>query len=186
MAVSDPVPAQDEENWSEITESGSLPAEEPMRGLVAAPDSLTRRLRELCGPSFRLRLVGEQRGPIDGTGRDGLVREVLMSCGEVPWVFAQTFIPETTLDAHCWLLDLGERPLGDALFRHGGVQRGEFRCRHVSAPDPLHQRALGVAGLAADTPPGALWVRRRGYALDGLGLLIREVFLPECGRCQTS
>ncbi len=142
--------------------------------LICETGSLTRALRRLCGrEELRLRVVAER--PV--ASKVARVREVVMSCGATPWVFAQTVIPARTLRRNPWLGQMGARPLGDALFDRPDTERAELRFGHLPGDDPLTVRALEEAGL--DAAMGPLWARRSDIHIRNEGLTINEVFLPD-------
>ena len=47
--------------WIAISEAPRLSIDQRVRELIGVTGSLTRRLRELCGGAFQLRLLGERR-----------------------------------------------------------------------------------------------------------------------------
>lgn len=145
--------------------------------------SLTRRLQSACA-SFRVqRLFQGHAAP----NRDelvmanmqvrhhALVREVLLSCGDSPLVFAHTVVPLAGLRGP-WaaLVHLGNRPLGAALFANPRIQRQPLECLKLDARHPLFKAA--ARHLA--NPPRTLWARRSSFSLQGHAILVTEVFLP--------
>lgn len=104
-----------------------------------------------------------------------LVREVLLSGGDTPWVFARSVLPLTTLSGRLRRLrKLDNRPLGELLFREPGMRRGEIQVARVGCDNrylPLafkHQHLIGNQRL---------WGRRSKFYLDDKPLLVSEVFL---------
>lgn len=164
-------------SWRPLSELESAPIGGRLRALLGVAGSLTRTLREQCTGSFRLRLLGE-RPQRRGAAR---VREVVMLCGEIPWVFAQTVIPQETLAAHPWIGQLGETPLGDTLFGRPGVERGELCFGELAPGEQLYERAVAEAGLAH--APASLWARRSVIRIGERELAVNEVFLPDAGSC---
>lgn len=143
-----------------------------LRGWLLTPGLLTERIRAAAGAGYRMTLLASR-----DDGATGLVREIEMGRGDVPWMFAQTRAPRATLDAHPWLATLGTRTLGEALQSHGRVTRSEFDFAKLYDDSPVVARALG---RAPGTPP-PLWVRRSIFRIDGLPLVLQEVFLPQIG-----
>jgi chorismate-pyruvate lyase len=94
------------------------------------------------------------------------------------WVFAQTIAPDSTLDRHPWLAELGDAPLEETLGDLSGIERGTYEYAWLPGDDALVARALREAELK----PAGLWARRLRIALRGAPLLIQEVFLPATGR----
>ncbi len=177
MTLADPKPEQVPEiRWSPAG-SAPTPASSSLRELIGITGSLTRQLRQRCNGAFRLDLLGERRR----AESQALVREVLMCCGDTPWVFAQTVIPETTLSANGWLAELGERPLGDTLFDRPNVSRSGLYVAQLVPGQRLYERALGDA-LTGERPD-ELWARRSVIRIVDAELSINEVFFPAAGRC---
>jgi len=148
---------------------------------------LTDRIRMLSGAPHDLALVAERTGCLSDEQRALLearddrcfVREVELLAGRQPWVFAQTLVPERTLELQPWLAGLGRTPLGAVLASIAGLERGPFEFATLAPAHPLAARALRARPAAADV----LWARRSWFALGGRRLLVQELFLPELGRC---
>lgn len=146
--------------------------------------SLTARLKGRCKISFRVRLLSqgwgrplysESRLLAMGNREIALVREVELVCDGVPWVFARTLIPATSLAGPARrLARLGERPLGEVLFSHRQMERGSTEMSRLTPRHPLFAEATGRLEL----PVAAVWGRRTLFYLGGKPLLVNEVFLP--------
>ena len=166
-------------------QANDAPAAEVV-GLLRCEASLTAALREHSADQLGLRVLREESTPFaalqvgDLSSTIGVVREVELSGAGVPWVFAQTLIPQATSSAHPWLSTIGGKPLGDALFHHPRVQRSDLKFARLTAGSALYDRAE-EAGLANGAP--LLWARRSYFFLGSERLLITEVFLPAL--CQT-
>jgi chorismate--pyruvate lyase len=150
--------------------------------------SLTRKVIQACGQHcFRVRLLHQGWGsPLNSERRllrsrrgvTMLVREVELLCNEVPWVFARTLIPATSLQRSVKRLSqLGERPLGAVLFSDPNVQRGVTQFARLQAKHPLFMAAC----THVDEMPETLWGRRTLFTLSGRPLLVNEIFLPGIG-----
>jgi len=144
--------------------------------------SLTDRIRARCD-AFRVEVVfqGSRRATRDERflfgvkGRQTLVREVYLRCGDVPVVFAHSVARRR--DLRCaWrsLKKLGSRPLGAALFANPRVRRHALRFRELNAHDELAGRAL----RGASRKQHELWARRSLFTLRNSPILVTEVFLP--------
>lgn len=154
---------------------------------VIDTDSLTQRLRALCGRDFRVALR-EQRWqrplPAERAAlglRDrayALVRQVHLLCGSRQLVFARTVMPSATLQgARRRFAHLGNRPLGAMLFSDRGILRGELEVAHIEPGHRLHSAATrGVRGEAG------IWGRRSVFLVEGYPLLVSEIFLPAIAR----
>ena len=146
--------------------------------------SLTARMRRACAAPFRVRVIHQGRGRPHleearalgvKPGESALVREVQLLCGGVPWIFARTVIPNSTLAGpQRRLAHLGERPLGEFLFRHQRMRRGELELARLTTRNGLYHEA--VEGL--EQPPAEVWGRRSLFYLDHRPLLVAEFFLP--------
>jgi len=145
--------------------------------------SLTRRLRTLCGSSFRVEVVGAHwRTPFLGEARllrvrnhrRAWVREVVLFAGDCPLVLARSVIPRETLRGrHCQLARLGQRPLGEWLFSHPELRRLSLEFARVQpqqwCPELKAAQGLGVP----------VWGRRALYDVARHQLLVCEFFLPQ-------
>lgn len=157
-----------------------------LRPWLAEPGLLTARVRAACGEATSLRMLRlvsvplaphlRSRLGVDDAGC--LLREVEISCGATRWIFAQSVFPESTVERHPWLGELGDNGLGESLVRVADVQREPLE--YLELP-PTHELARAARG-AVDSG-GALWARRAVYRLEGRPILVQEVFLPGLGRC---
>jgi chorismate--pyruvate lyase len=147
--------------------------------------SLTRKVIQACGQGcFRVRLLrqgwgapltSERRMLRTRRGVITLIREVELLCDGVPWVFARTLIPATSLQRSVRrLTQLGERPLGAVLFTDPKVHRGVTQFARLQARHPLFLAACAHV----DATPEMLWGRRTLFTLSGQPLLVNEIFLP--------
>ena len=149
--------------------------------------SLTARIRRTCAGSFRVRVRHQGRAtPLYSEGRllgmrqggAAIVREVELLCDEVPWVFARTVIPVTSLRGRARRLTmLGTRPLGEVLFADPRTQRLVMEMARLN---PRHS-LFHAATVSLETEPNELWGRRTLFRLDGSPLLVNELFLPAVG-----
>lgn len=149
--------------------------------------SLTDRLKSACSGQFRVQVLNERwkRPRWDENRTLGVrastiawVRQVQLLCNGIPWVFARTVIPVTTLTgAQRRLACLGSRPLGAFLFADPGMLRDPMELAPLRPGHAMFSEA--VAGL--DQKPGEIWGRRSVFRLRGKPLLVTEVFLPPVG-----
>ncbi|MDH3587953.1 MAG: chorismate lyase [Gammaproteobacteria bacterium] len=163
--------------WRPMADAPNLFVDARLQDLVAVTGSLTRRLRDLCGDAFNLRLLGERRREES----PALIREVLMSCGDLPWVFAQTVIPQATLIKNPWLSQLGNRPLGDTLFERPNVTRSGLYLAQLFPGHRLYERA--ICDVEFGDRPESLLARRSLIGILNSELSINEVFFPAAGAC---
>lgn len=151
------------------------------------PGSLTARLKRSCTESFRVRLRRQGWGrPLYSEGRllgmrrgeAAIVREVELLVDEVPWVFARTVIPATSLRGPAKRLTmLGTKPLGEVLFADPRTQRVVMEMAHFHTRHNLFNKVV----TSLDIGPEELWGRRTLFDLAGSPLLVNELFLPAVG-----
>lgn len=151
--------------------------------------SLTRRLQRICADCFHVRVLGQYWGyPLrsEGSvlamrpGRRALLREVLLLCGDTPWVYARTVIPALTLRGpQRRLAHLGSKPLGAALFADPHMRRGEVEVARLVRGQQLPS-GDSISLIATET----LWGRRSLFWVGGKPLLVSEFFLPALLRAQ--
>jgi chorismate--pyruvate lyase len=152
---------------------------------LAEPGLLTARVRAACGAATRLRMLRLEPAPLDPhvARRLGvedatcLLREIEFTCGTRRWIFAQTVLPQSSVQRHPWLRELGDRALGESLSAVEDVRREPLEYRELPGSHPLAQAA------GADAAGGSLWARRAVYRLGNWPILVQEVFLPALGRC---
>ena len=161
----------------------SLPyraASPAIRSWLKEPASLTARLQKRC-TTFRVRPLcqGLQKTlPDDAVQfpvRQVQVREVLLECDGQAVIFAHTILSTATRRGRLslWLKGLGSRSLGSLLFAHPGFIRGSLEFARLDRRHALYRRAAEWADL-----PSELWARRSSHRLDGLEVVVTEVFLP--------
>ncbi len=153
---------------------------------LAEPGLLTARVRAEGGTAARLRLLRLEPAPLDPAIAERLavddeaclLREIEFTCDTRRWVFAQTVLPLSTVRAHPWLRELGDRGLGESLSTVADVRREPLEYLELPGGHPLAR-----AASPEDPVAGPLWARRAAYRLGGHPILVQEVFLPALGRC---
>ena len=152
--------------------AGSQPLPPQLAPWILEPASLTARLKLHCR-QFRVQVLNEQRSELPAFLRPLLpdtdtaqLREVILWCNGQPCVYAQSWLPEQTVNALRPLADLGERPLGDYIFQQPGLRRGIIEATQLDIALPQLSRA------------GTCHARRSVFTLSGLPLLVAEAFLP--------
>jgi chorismate--pyruvate lyase len=162
--------------WQPAERLGQLVVDPHLRPWLIGKGMLTQRLKGVCGPRFALRMLDHWTGLLNASHKAamrvhdnaGLFCDVEMLCGEQPWVFSQTVIPDATLCAHPWLAELGDSALDDMLNDLSGVERRS---------DSMTARALRDAHIK----PDGLWARRTRVTLRSAPMLVHELFLPAFG-----
>jgi len=167
--------------------AGDIP--DGIRCWLLAPGSLTRLLQQASNGNFRVRLLSQSwEMPLPDEARIlgirakhyAMVRQVQLLCNDVPWVYARTVIPRSTLiGRQRRFIHLGNQPLGAVLFADPSMQRSEVQITRLEPQMKLHHIAsMGPAGTL-----GTLWGRRSVFRLSKCPLLVSELFLPAIGKC---
>jgi chorismate lyase len=104
------------------------------------------------------------------------VRDVLLvGDSQQPLVFAHSILPDSSLQGDWYQLGkIGNKPLGEALFKNPRVIRTPLSYKRLSINDVLYQKAV----KHVSTPPIYLWARRSIFSLNCAKILVSEVFLP--------
>lgn len=146
--------------------------------------SLTRRILLNCNSKFRVQVLSQnwQRPMLNEALRldvhpehHALIREVLLYCGDTPWVFARSVLPRKTLTGpRRFLGKLGNRPLGEILFSDPKIKRDALEIAEIKKG----QRMYSCATQPLTELPVSVWGRRSVFYLHKKPLLVNEVFLP--------
>lgn len=139
-------------NWQ--SEQGALAPE--IAEWLLHQGSLTEKLQQICH-CFQVEIIREQWQAVEKNGNSARVwlREVMLKCGENDWIFAQTLLPESTIEQVGQpVLELGERAIGLWLFPQNPVRI-----------------SLGWQMVAGQ------YARRAIYHLQGYPIEIKELFL---------
>ena len=146
--------------------------------------SLTKRIQGACNKKFRVEVLSQswQRPMLNEALRMGahaeshaLIREVLLYCGDTPWVFARTVIPRKSLTGpRRFLGKLGTKPLGAVLFADPHTKRDELEIANIKQG----QRMYECATRNMEIKPAEIWGRRSVFYLQKKPLLVNEIFLP--------
>lgn len=154
--------------------------------------SLTRRILHFCNSHFRVEVLSQkwQRPMLNEAIRLGahpehraLIREVLLYCGDTPWVFARSVLPRKTLTGpRRFLGKLGNKPLGQILFSDPNIKRDALEIAKIKKG----QRMYECATECLNSPPDYVWGRRSIFYLHKKPLLVNEIFLPPILKCKLS
>lgn len=146
--------------------------------------SLTRRILLNCNKQFRVEVLSQkwQRPMLNEAMRLGVhaehyafIREVLLYCGDEPWVYARSVLPHKTLTGKRRRLGkLGNRPLGEILFSDPDIKRDALEVANIKHEQRMFQQAT----QCLDKPPESIWGRRSVFHWHKKPLLVNEVFLP--------
>lgn len=148
--------------------------------------SLTQRWRALSQNNLHHELASEgwqdctpdELQPLASTistGNGCWTREIIFYGNGVPWEWAKTIIPDSSLvDEGLAFINLGNKPIGDILFTDPDLKRSEFEIAQLGADHPYALLIKDRLQLEFD----ALWARRSLLYFHQKPLLIYEVFLP--------
>ena len=172
--------------WLPAERLGQAKIDPGVRSWLIGKGLLTQRVKDVCGKAYRLRMIEQNTGLLDAAQKAsllrndsaGLFREIKMFCGDKVWVYARTIIPDSTLNRHPWLAEIGDAALGETLNDLSGVERSSFEYAWLPASDPVATRAL----RGAEIKPAGLWARRYRFTLHGAPLLVQELFFPTIGQ----
>ncbi len=104
------------------------------------------------------------------------IREVLLYGSGRPVVFAHSVLPRSSLRGEWHMLGrLGSKPLGAVLFANAQVKRTPLSYKKLSPHHGLYQKAA----CYLIEKPQYLWARRSVFSLNGAGIMVVEVFLPD-------
>lgn len=144
--------------------------------------SLTQRLIDASDNRLSVRILSqridvpkftEQRALSLPPRRLAMIREVVLMADSIPWVYARSIIPLTTLTGRLRKLrHLDNRPLGALLFNDPSMTREEVEVACFTTSN----KEL-PAGLGDIHRP--IWGRRSVFRLDAKPLLVSEIFLPD-------
>ena len=158
-----------------------------MRRWLFAPGSLTRLLQQASNGDFRVQLLSQGwQLPLPDEARllgirpkrYAMVRQVVLRCHGIPWVYARTIIPRTSLiGRQRRFVHLGDRPLGAVLFADPTMRRSEVQVTCLEPQMDLHR----IACRELDDIPDTIWGRRSVFRLSNSPLLVSEIFLPAIG-----
>ena len=141
--------------------------------------SLTERLQAHCH-TFRLEVIRYQKHLVSHADAEKIgcdsnevfIREVMLFGDDVPWVFAQTIMPESLFeDLAKNLANLGNKPVGSIIFNDTNFFRQPFEL--ITLP---MDNSLSSDLCIASTQP--LWGRRSVFSYQKYKMMISEVFLP--------
>lgn len=167
--------------WLDAASLAARDVPDVIRGWLTYSGLLSARMRELFGAAYALHVVREidtgdcadALARLDSADSACRLREIEIVSGTQRAMFAQTWIPMSTLRAQAWLDVLGTKSLGETLAQVSAVQRSPLEFKEIVPADPLF-----VAVVEGSPPISSVWARRSIFAVGGAPLLVTEVFLP--------
>lgn len=151
------LPSPSATQWQWLTEAGSLTAR-----LKAQPAQFSLDVIQQTTQRFPAELLPQW------SNQTGLLREIAMSLDGQACVFAQSFLPSSTIEAFAPLASLGNLPLGEFIFQQAELRRYWLE---VAWFEQLK--------LTANWTVYGVFARRSLYALQQHEFLVQEVFLRE-------
>lgn len=140
--------------------------------------SLTQKLIEKSHGNFHVEVLQQSIQAVTFSEKRALQipqrqwavsREVVLYGNQIPWVYARTVIPLSTLQGRLrQLYYLGNKPLGEALFKDPTMQR-----EAVEVAQFHYQQLPSMLNVSEPT-----WGRRSVFRLSNKPLLVSEIFLP--------
>lgn len=170
-----------EPGWRSYRRTPACAAPPALRNWLLDTGSLTQRLIQASSHQFRVEVLNQRverpflselRALNMPLGAKALVRETLLYGKNVPWVYARSILPLSTLTGRLRRLrKLDNSPLGALLFKDPSMVRSPIEVACVTA---LNSH-LPEAVQHFSEP---LWGRRSVFYLSAKPLLVSEIFLP--------
>ncbi|HAR56917.1 MAG TPA: chorismate--pyruvate lyase [Idiomarina baltica] len=159
--------------------ASDIQLEPTVRDWLLDESSLTAKLRSLPG-SFAVELIGQTAALPFANERSEfpqqtlfVVREVLLTLDERPFVFARSVFPISAADRHNLNLgELGTQSLGQSLFNQPDLTRSTFEVTQL----PLNH-GINEINQHFYQQKGPLWGRRSLFETQGQSVLVSEFFL---------
>lgn len=155
-----------------------------LRNWLLDPRSLTARLIKASKGKFGVQVLSQswQCATASESALLGinirtrcLIRETLLLCDGVPWVYARSIMPTSSLTGRLrHLRKFGSQPLGQLLFNTPRMRRCPFE---VSRDSIVRFSKQPLALQAADNSQ-LLWGRRSRFEIFHKPLIVSEIFLP--------
>lgn len=166
--------------WREVTDKDAFQLPTTWRDWLLDQGSLTARLENLCSGELAVNVLSQDwQLPFNSEDQmlalrpqeTALVREVLLVCSGLPWVYARSVIPRQALEhamhaRYC----LDDTPLGAWLFSEPSMTRGVIEIARVTGD------YLGAFKQSKDSR--RMWGRRSVFCVQNQPLLVTEIFLP--------
>lgn len=150
-----------------------------LRDWLTDAGSLTAKLKALHA-NFHVHVLCQRQGFADdheyrqlGLDKQPVtLREVLLYCNGLPWVFARSVLPHEQLEQSAEITRLGNNPLGEHLFQRQDITPGQIEVASF-APNSN----VGTLNQTLHGKQMTLWGRRRCFHLPETSILVAEVFL---------
>lgn len=136
--------------------------------------SLTARLQQYTA-SLSLQLLTSGWQSISNSNTSQLMRQVLLSDGQQPWIWGLTEVDILQLQNEPMLSNWSTEPLGALLFAEDTVGERQFEVADFTR-SPQFMQMLPNWGCGVTQP---LWGRRSQLQFRSCPLTLTEVFLPQ-------
>lgn len=153
----------------------------PVLSWLQDPGSLTAALQKHSQGQFSVTVLAQYWGRAEfseaqalaiSPRADVLIREVILSGANQPWVWARSILPRRSLTGPLRKLSkLTNQPLGGWLFKQPNLQRDPLEISRFTPADPRLPSIIDTQG--------ELWGRRSVFYVHRKPILVAEVFLPE-------
>ena len=150
--------------------------------------SLTRLIQDRCKGRFHIDLINESWGEAMSDEKNLLslrnneitfIRESYLKCNSKKLVYARTIIPRQTLkEQNQTLTRLGQRPLGEILFKNNNVYRKSMKYAKIPLSNKLHKKAINHTAISSE-----IYGRQSIFYIKSKPLLVIEIFLPSIMEC---
>lgn len=176
------MPAAKEPHWQTVAQQRPCIEPDYLHWLMDS-GSLTKKLVQKANGHFRVSVLNQSIRPVLRSEQHALliphrqwalIREVILYGNDIPWVYARTAIPLTTLKGSLRRLHyLGNKPLGEQLFTDPSMQRGKLQIAKL-----LPSHVPQISQEISLSPWQSTWGRRSVFCLSSQPLLVSEIFLP--------
>lgn len=175
--------------WCSQQRCFSRELKQDVRSWLFDSGSLTARLIEYCDAPFTVKLLSVKRATPSpdeikalklNPRSYGLIREVLLMCGERPVVYARTIIPLSSMRSSLrGVVLLGNKSLGAVLFADKKMRRYPMEITRITAK----HKCYGWTGYKGEEH---IWGRRSVFVLKDQPLLVSEFYLPALLKIKTA
>ena len=150
--------------------------------------SLTRLIQDRCKGRFHIDLINESWGEAMSDEKNLLslrnneitfIRESYLKCNNKKLVYARTVIPQPTLrEQNQTLTKLGQKPLGEILFKNNNIYRKGMKYAKIPLSNKLHKKAMNHSVISSE-----IYGRQSIFCIKSKPLLVIEIFLPSIMEC---
>ena len=150
--------------------------------------SLTRLIQDRCKGRFHIDLINESWAEAMSDEKNLLslrnneitfIRESYLKCNNKKLVYARTVIPQPTLrEQNQTLTRLGQRPLGEILFKNNNVCRKSIKYAKIPSSNKLYKKAINYSAISLE-----IYGRQSIFCIKSKPLLVIEIFLPSIMEC---